>query len=389
MTDTARNVQLVWSEMEALVASEDFDAAKYEELEAERTELLKRGAARQRHETYSAPVTPAVITATPRGDDALDFAFAQYLRTGQPNSDLTFAQVEGTANAGGYAVPDGFLNRLVEVRTQFGGLIELAENITTASGNDIHFPSVPTAAVYSSADIAAEGAATAAGADIVFGEVLLGAYRYTAAGTGNVGLKVSLELLQDSIFDIAGFVARRLGERIARRQAYDVCNGSNSGEPQGIAYGTAGTIEHDPDGFAAFSNLVHALDPAYRLNASWVFNDTTAKNMEQLLDGPSGTSGRPLLQASTAGMDQGPGATRYSLLGYPVHIVQEMPTWAADNVIGAGFGDWNEAYIVRHVKDVTVLVNPFIGTGYVGYDAYARMDGKVKNASAYVTGEGT
>jgi HK97 family phage major capsid protein len=97
-----------------------------------------------------------------------------------------------------------------------------------------------------------------------------------------------------------------------------------------------------------------------------------------------------MLQASTLGIDVGPGGpTRYSLLGYPVIIDQAMPTWAADDVIGAGFGDWREAYIVRHVKAVQVLVNPFIATGYVGYDAWARMDGKVQNASAYVTGEGT
>jgi HK97 family phage major capsid protein len=389
MSDPKRTVELIFAEMQALQAEDDFDVAKYEELEAERLAVIARGEVRKRHEAYTS-VAPAVIHATPKGDAAEDYAFAQYLRTGTPNSDLRFAQTEGSASGGGYAVPDGSLARLVQARTQFGGFINLAENITTASGEDLHFPSVPTAALYSSADIAAEGAATAAGADIVFGEVIIGAYRYTAAGTGNVGLKLSLELMQDAIFDIVGFVTGRLGERIARRQAYDVCNGSGSGEPQGIAYGTSGTIEHDPDGFAAFSNLVHALDPVYRPSASWVFNDTTAAALEQLLDGASGTSGRPMLQTSTLGIDAGPGGpTRYTLLGYPVHIVQEMPTWAADNVIGAGFGDWTEAYICRHVRDVQIIANPYLATGYVAYDAWARFDGKVKNAAAYVTGEGT
>jgi len=384
MSDPKRTVDLIWSEMEDLTKDDDFDPAKYAELEAERNTVLARGAATQRHSTYSA-VAPGQITATPKGDEGHLYAFERYLRTGQPNSDLTFAQTEGTTSAGGYGVPDGYLTRLIEARTQFGGFINLAENLTTASGNDLHFPTIPTAALYSSADIAAEGAATAAGADWVESEVVLGAYRYTAAGTGNVGLKLSLELIQDSIFDVVAFTARRLGERIARRQAYDVINGSNSGEPFGIAYGTGGTIEVDPTGFAAFNSIVHALDPIYRANASWVFNDTTLATIEGLLDGASGTSGRPIL---TWGQGAEEAASHGRLLGYPVHIVQEMPTWAADNVIGAGFGDWNEAYIVRHVKDVTVLVNPFIATGYVGYDAYARMDGQVKNASAYVTGEG-
>jgi HK97 family phage major capsid protein len=383
--DPKRTVELIFAEMTKLQEAEDFDVDKYEELEAERNAVLAQGVARKRHEVYSQVAAPAIIGATPEGDEGLEHAFAQYLRTGQPNADLTFAQTEGSPSAGGYAVPDGFLNKLIEVRTQFGGLMELAENITTGDGNDIHYPTVPTAALYSSADIAAEGAATAAGADIVLGEVVLGAYRYVAAGTGNLPLKVSLELLQDSIFDIAAFVARRLGERITRRQAYDVCNASGSGAPQGIAYGTAGTVEVDPTGFAAFNSIVHALDPVYRANASWVFNDTTLGTIEGLLDGASGTSGRPIL---TYGQGAEDAASHGRLLGYPVHIVQEMPTWAADNVIGAGFGDWKEAYIVRHVKEVTVLVNPYAATGYVVYDAYARMDGKVQNASAYVTGEG-
>ncbi len=384
MGDSKRTVDLIWSEMEALTADPDFDPAKYAELEAERNTVLARGQATQRHGTYSL-VAPGQITATPKGDDGQMYAFAQYLKTGQPNSDLTFAQTEGTASAGGYGVPDGARSKLIEARTAFGGFINLTDEITTDSGNDIHYPTIPTAALYSSADIAAEGAATAAGADWVESEVVLGAYRYVAAGTGNVGLKLSLELIQDSVFDVVAFTMKRLGERIARRQAYDVIRGSGSGEPQGIAYGTAGSYESDPTGFAVFNHLVHLLDPVYRANASWVFNDATLETIEGLLDGPSGTSGRPIMTYGVGAEDV---ASHGRLLGYPIHIVQEMPTWAADDVIGAGFGDWREAYVVRHVKDVTVLVNPFIATGYVGYDAYARMDGKVQNASAYVTGEG-
>ena len=115
-------------------------------------------------------------------------------------------------------------------------------------------------------------------------------------------------------------------------------------------------------------------------------NDTTLGTIEGLLDGASGTSGRPILTPSTQGAEGA--ASHGMLLGHPIIIDQAMPTWAADNVIGVGFGRWSEAYIVRHVKDVQVLVNPYAATGYVVYDAWARMDGTVQNSSAYVTGEG-
>lgn len=368
----------------------DDETTAYEAKEVELQAAQKSEEITRRHAVYSAPVIdgfPATIKATPKGEAAETYAFNQYLRTGLPNADLTFAQTEGSSAGGGYAVPDAqFLNRFTEKRTAFGGLMNAAENVTTPTGAPLQWPSV-IAAVSTAADIAAEGATTAVGADIVFAEVTLGAYRYIATGASNLPLKVSVELLQDASFDIGAFVAKRLAERIARKQAYDLCNGSGTNEPQGIAYGTAGTIEHDPDGFAAFSNLVHALDPEYRTGAKWIMNDTTLKGIEQLLDGPSGTSGRPLIVTSTNGIENA--SSNSSLLGYPIIIDQAMPTWAADDVIGAAFGKWDEAYIVRHVRDVQVLVNPYEAVGYVTYHAWARMDGKVQNSAAYVTGEGT
>ena len=76
------------------------------------------------------------------------------------------------------------------------------------------------------------------------------------------------------------------------------------------------------------------------------------------------------------------------VVGYPVTIDQAVANLAND-VQGIGFGNWREAYIVRHVKDVQILVNPYAATGYVVYDAWARMDGTVQDATAYVTMEGT
>ena len=343
---------------------------------------------RKRHEAYKAPVidgVAAVIHPTPKGDEALDFAFAQYLRTGQVNADISdrYAQVEGTPGAGGYAVPDGFLNRLTEARTAFGGFINKGEQLVTATGNEIHWPSVGPAAA-TEADIAAEGASSAVGADIVFGEVVLGAYRYVSTGTGNVPVEVSVELLQDSTFDIAGLVARKLGERINRKQAYDAVRGSGSGEPLGIMYGTAGdivTASGSVPTYVKLNDLRHALDIEYRRGAAFLMNDTTLGVIEDIVD----SNGRPVIAPLTQGIAQDPDSQR--LLGYPI-IVDNAVANLSNNVQGIGFGNWAQAYIVRHVRDVQVLVNPYAATGYVVYDAWARMDATVQDATAYVTMEG-
>jgi HK97 family phage major capsid protein len=366
----------------------DEEVQSYEALEAELKAVNKSGELFARQAAYKTPIVgfPAVIRATPKGDAALDFAFDQYLRTGQANSDLSqrFAQTEGTPSAGGYAVPDGSLAKLTEARTAFGGFANLADSITTAQGNTISWPSA-AADLATEADIAAEGAATAAGADFVLGEVSLGAYKYTSAGTSNLPVKVSVELLQDGSFDVQAFVMRKLGERIARKQAYDLVRGSGSGEPLGIMDGTDGdvaTASGSVPTYAKLNSLKHALDPAYRLGASFIMNDATLGVVESIVD----TQGRPILVPQTQGVEDGPSNGR--LLGYPLHIVQECADLSND-VQGIGFGDWRAAYIVRHVKDVQILVNPYAVTGYVVYDAWARMDGDVQDATAYVTMEGT
>lgn len=393
-----RTPEVIMAEMQALVdlaeaetrSLSDEEVETYSALETELKSINKTSEIKSRQEAYKTPIVgfPAVIKPAPKGDDALEFAFTQYLRTGIPNSDIAqlFAQTEGSPSGGGYAVPDTFLNRVTEARTTFGGFMNLAENITTADGRPLSWPSIGPAAA-TEADIAAEGAATAAGADLTFGEVTLGAYKYTSAGTANLPLKVSVELLQDAQIDVAALVARKLGERIARKQAYDVVRGSGSGEPLGIMAGTAGDVETASGSvptYAKLNALVHELDPAYRRGASWIMNDATAAVLEGITSGIAGDV-RPILVPSTQGISDS--VSRSTLLGYPVTIDQAVADLAND-VQGIGFGNWKEAYIVRHVKGVQVLANPYAVTGYIVYDAWARMDGNVNDATAYVTMEG-
>ena len=390
------NLSETLAAMEALTSAgetmSEEDLATFKQYEADVARFNESESARQRMADLKRPANlgfPAVIRPTPKGDAALDFAFAQYLRTGQTNHDIAqlYAQTEGSPSGGGYTVPTGFLSRLTERRVAFGGLLNAAQQLNTSDGRPLEWASIDDTSS-SRADVVAEGAATAVGADLTFGTVTLGAYRYAAAGASNLPLKVSVELLQDSAFDVGAFVARALGTRIARKQAKDVIQGSGSGEPLGIMYGTAGTIEADvlsgttAQNVAALNNLVHALDPSYRQGASWIFNDTTAAAIEGMLD----AAGRPILINALSGIESG--ISRPTLFGYPVIIDQAAHNMDTNDVIGIAFGNWAEAYLVRHVKDVQVLVNPYAATGYIVYDAWARMDGKPVNSWAYVTGEG-
>src|SRR5690606_38689916 len=72
-----------------------------------------------------------------------------------------------------------------------------------------------------------------------------------------------------------------------------------------------------------FIDLMHAVDPGYRRNARWMFDDTTLKHVKKL--SVSSSDIRPLWLPS---FRDGEPAT---ILGKPYTINQDVPTWASGN----------------------------------------------------------
>lgn len=362
----------------------DEEAARYEDLEGQLTAARRAKEIRSRHQAWTAPVRDDLhVNVAGNDEPPEERAFEQYLRTGDPQPELAQyrAQSEGTNTAGGYLVPTGFRAKLVERMKQFGGIANYAETVTTSEGNLLPYPTVDDTA--NVGEIVAEAGTFAAGADLVFAQRTLSAYKYMAGGAGNLPLKVSWELLQDSAFDVSGFIARKLGERIARVQAVHWATGTGSGQPQGIVtpITTSGTI-----GTLALADLVATilfLDPAYRANAKWIMNDATYGTIMGLND----TTGRPLLTGVNDGIAGD--ITRPRLLGYEVVIDQAMPSKATAAKFLA-FGDIGEAYVIRRVKDVTLVTlnELYAANGQTGFMAWARADGAVQNPNAIVVRTG-
>jgi len=361
----------------------DEEAARYEELEGKLEMARKSAEIRSRQQAYMTPVRNDLHVNVSGAEDKVERAFEQYLRTGNAGPELAEyrAQSEGTNTAGGYLVPQGFRAKLVERMKQFGGIANYAETFTTAEGNLVPYPTVDDTA--NVGEIVAEGGTFAAGADLVFAQRTLSAYKYMAGGAGNLPLKVSWELLQDSAFDVSSFIARKLGERIARLQAVHWATGTGTGQPQGIVTpittsGTIGTL-----GLADLVATILALDPAYRANAKWLMNDATYGSIMGLND----STGRPLLTGVNDGI--GESLTRPRLLGYEVVIDQAMPSKATGAKFLA-FGDINEAYVIRRVKDVTLVTlnELYAANGQTGFMAWARADGAVQNPNAIVVRTG-
>lgn len=359
------------------------EAKRYEALEVSLASARRTSELRARQKAYDTPVNHVTnVRLGGKREDTLERAFEHYLRTGQQNQDITElrAQSVGTDSAGGYLVPDVMRDKIVERLKAFGGLAGAVEEITTSGGETLRWPTLDDTA--NAGVIAAEGTAPASGgADLVFGEKTLGAFKYVAPGASNLPLRVSLELLQDSHFDIQGLVTRKLGERIARAQAVHWVTGNGTTEPFGIDTGTSGTAFTSAGiTYAELVAAVHEIDPAYRVNAKWSFNDATMAKIESIVDG----NGRPILNTSTDGIAGGPNNAR--LLGYPVVIDQAFPTYTDGGTNKWGvFGDLKAGYVIRRVKDLTLIVNPYsrANEGQVEYTLWARADGTVQDTNAY------
>ena len=314
-----------------------------------------------------------------------------YLKTGLYDEYAmeTRAQTKGTASAGGYLVPTTTQNKIVERMKAFGGLAEEAENITTDSGETINWATNDDTA--NTAEIVAEGgAAASAGADKVFGQTTLGAYKYEATGTGNLPMKVSWELLEDSTMNVEDIIAKNFATRIMRKFSVDIISGNGTTAPQGIAAAQTAFDEIAANAagptYGELLGTVAALDPEYRANAKWLINDATWFRLLAMED----DNGRPLiLPQASAGIG---GPVPAQLLGYPVIIDQGMAS-IGDQAKFAVFGDLRESYIVRRVNGFHLLrLNELYAVnGFVGFLGWARMDGRVQNLNSYVVlaGENT
>lgn len=276
----------------------------------------------------------------------------------------------GTTTAGGYTVPPAFRAQMIETAKSFGGMLQVAEVITTDDGANLQWPT--------NDDTANVGAILAENTQVTEQDVTLGtnaldAYMYTSKL-----VRTSLQLIQDSAFDVDSWLARKLGERIGRILNQHFTTGTGTAQPDGIvtgaAVGKAGatgqttTVTYDD-----LVDLVHSIDPAYRGNARFMASDAAVKAVRKLKDSQSRPLWEPSVQTGTPD----------SLLGYGLVINQDVPAPAA-SAKSILFGDYREAYVVRLVTGVNLLrLNErYADFLQVGFLAFQRADGTLQNGAA-------
>lgn len=361
---------------DGLISAEDI--ATYEKLEAEVVNLGKEIDRLERQQSIdlelSKPVnSPITSKPSPNGEfktgraaDEYKKAFWRAMRN-KNSFDVQNALQIGTDSEGGYLVPDEFERTLVQSLEEENIFRQLAKVITTASG-DKKIPVVATKGTASWVD--EEGAIPES--DDGFGQVSIGAYKLATM------IKVSEELLNDSVFNLESYIAKEFARRIGAKEEEAFFVGDGTGKPTGIFNATGGaTLGVTAASATAITvdevmDLFYSLKSPYRKNAVFIMNDATVKAIRKLKDG----NGQYLWQPSiTAGQPD-------TILNRPVKTSAYVPTIVAA-AKAIAFGDFGYYWVAdRQGRAFQRLNELFAATGQVGFKATQRVDGKLILAEA-------
>lgn len=321
----------------------------------------------QREENHDVAYRGAFETYVRRGMTGVTREQQQLLMANQAE---VRAQGVATGAAGGFFVPTEFRNSVAETMKEYGGLLNLATVINTSGGGTLQWPT--------NDDTGNVGAILAENTqiteqDVTLGQRSLGAYVYTSKL-----VRVSLQLLEDSAFDINTWLPRKLGERIGRAIAAHLVAGTGTAQPEGLvtnlAIGKTGAVGQTTSiTYDDLVDLEHSIDPAYRPNARYVMSDAALKMVRKLKD----TQGRPLWVPVPA-----PGFPS-TINGFPYSVDNGMAVPAA-NAKSIIFGDIGHAFLVRQVHGVQMvrLAERYADFLQVGFFGFARLDAKPDDPSA-------
>ena len=356
------------------------DAATYDSMEADvvnlgrEIERLERQATidRELDQPLGKPITERPGTdadkgKTGRATDEYKTAFWRTMRAKSVPHEVLNALQVGVESEGGYLAPDEYERTLIEALEEQNIFRQFAHVIHTSSGDR----KIPVVASKGTASWIDEEAAYPE-SDDSFGQVSIGAHKLATM------IKISEELLNDSVFDMPSYIAREFARRIGAAEEEAFFTGDGTGKPLGILAATGGA----QTGVTAASataitmdeviDLFYSLRSPYRKRAVFLVNDSTVKAIRKLKNGNGDYLWQPSVTVGSPDM----------LLGRPVYTSAYMPAIAA-SAKSILFGDMGYYWVAdREGRSFKRLNELYAATGQVGFLASERVDGKLILAEA-------
>ena len=270
--------------------------------------------------------------------------------------------------SGGVIIQKELANAIEVAIKSYGGMLQAGHIITTSKGGDLILPTVND--TNSKATIVAEYNQSTKAAP-TFGSVTLKAYTYRTPI-----IPVSLELLQDSAFDLDALLSGLLSDAFGRGINEHLTTGDGTGKPKGIvtcaadcgATPAAAAIKLDD-----IIDLIKSVDSAYAKVGRFMFNHKTLWELAKIKD----QEGRYIWQQSVKdGLDP-------TLFGKPYIVNDDVADIGAGNA-SVLFGDFSK-YKIRIVKGFKVirlneLLAEYLSIGLFGF---ARADGILLDAGTH------
>ena len=268
----------------------------------------------------------------------------------------------GKDDEGGFTVPDEFERRLIQGLEENNIFRQMAHVIRTSSGTR----KIPVANDTMEASWIDEGEAIPE-TNTHFKQVILGAYKQGAM------IKASNELLNDSAFDIAAYIADRFGKVMGRSEEKAFIVGTGDKQPTGLLNDTVGAevgataASQTAVTFDDIFKLYYSLKAPYRAKATFLCNEELLLQLMTLKDGQGNYIWKPALDVGKPD----------TILGRPIITSGYMPGIARGQKVLA-FGDMTYYWIAdRSSRTFRRLNERYAEFDQVGFMTTQRVDGKL------------
>lgn len=304
--------------------------------------------------------------------------FVHWAKTGQfLYKDLS----ESTGSAGGYLVPTEFANEVIRKLENDVAIRRAGARVFNMMSNKLDVPveSARNSGGWVAETTAGEGSAYVE-SDPTFGQVSLTPFKYTRL------VQATEEMLEDNDVGAADYLVDVFTRDFTEAEDSAFLNGDGTNKPTGILQ-TAGITKNDADsttfgnnaaGLHADDLIAHffSLKAAYRRNAVWIMNSTSAQAIRMLKD----ANDRYLWDMSRGGVTEGVAG---ELLGRPVLVTDNIPDdpTNGNQII---LGDFR-FYLIGQRRGITVQRSEHyaFNTGMITFRASMRVDGKVAQPEAF------
>ena len=329
--------------------SADYDAKKKEAEELEKT--ISR-CQEQRSKTESVP------TKSETKEESEKRAFEQYLRTGNIET-----RTETTMNVSdnGAVIPASIANKIIDKVVEICPIYNLADRYNVGGTLSIPYYDESTQAIEVAYATEFTDLESKSGKFI---SIELKGYLAGALS------KISKSLINNSAFDIVGYVVNKVAQAFAKWIEKELLIGSSekitglSNATQIVTAAAATAITADE-----LIDLQESIPDAYQAGAIWIMSKSTRTAIRKLKD----NDGNYILNKDATAQ------WGYTLLGKPVYVSDSMPAMKS-NSKAIYYGDMSGLAVkVSENVSIEILREKFATQHAIGVVGWMEIDSKIEN----------